>query len=142
MWVLIGVLLNFLLFVLFSVAYGNSQGRGQIGVAAEVYAEATATLNLSCICDLCHSCNNAWSLTQWMRPGIEPASSWILCWILNPLSHNRNSLKLGFKCMVISYRCRKKMALHECVWLGECCFFSSSVDCSKKDQKSSCCRIS
>ena len=31
------------------------------------------------------------SLTHWAKPGIEPASSWTLCWVLNPLSHNRNS---------------------------------------------------
>ena len=36
-----------------------------------------------------------------MRPGIKPASSQEQCWVLNPLSHNRNStshylrMKLG-----------------------------------------------
>ena len=25
-----------------------------------------------------------------MKPGIEPASSWTLCWVLNPVSHNEN----------------------------------------------------
>ena len=37
------------------------------------------------------ACSNAWFLTHCLRPGIEPASSWILGWVLNPLSHNRNS---------------------------------------------------
>ena len=36
-------------------AYAGSQARGQIGAADEAYATATATLNLSHICDLCHS---------------------------------------------------------------------------------------
>ena len=36
-------------------------------------------------------CSKAGSLTHWMRPGIEPASSWTLCQVLNPPSHNRNS---------------------------------------------------
>ena len=33
---------------------------------------------------------NAGSLTHGVRPGIEPASSWILSQVLNPLSHNGN----------------------------------------------------
>ena len=54
---------------------------------------------------LCHSHNiksepllqptaqlwQCWSLTHWVRPGIEPASSQTLCQVLNPLIHNRNS---------------------------------------------------
>ena len=35
---------------------------------------------------------NARSLTHWARPGIEPASSQALCWVLNPPGHSRNSL--------------------------------------------------
>ena len=34
---------------------------------------------------------NAGSLTPETRPGIEPTSSQTLCWVLNPLSHNRSS---------------------------------------------------
>ena len=45
------------------MAYGGSQARSRIGAAA-------ASLHRS------HS--NARSLTHWERPGIEPASSWIL----------------------------------------------------------------
>ena len=51
---------------------------------------------------LCHShsatsvtytaaCSNARSLTHWARPGIQPASSQTLCWVLNLLSYNRSS---------------------------------------------------
>ena len=29
---------------------------------------------------------------HWVRPGIEPSSSWMLCQVLNPLSHSRHSL--------------------------------------------------
>ena len=54
------------------------------------YITATATQDLSRIHNLCHS------LTHWERPGLEPTSSWILCWILNPLSHNKNSSKQYF----------------------------------------------
>ena len=35
--------------------------------------------------------SNAGSLTHWAGPGIEPASSWTLCQILNLLNHNGNS---------------------------------------------------
>jgi len=36
-------------------------------------------------------CSNAASLTHWVRPGIERASSWTLCWVLNLLRHSGNS---------------------------------------------------
>ena len=42
------------------------------------------------------ACGNAGSLTQWVRLGIKPVSSWILCWVLNLLSHNGNSGNLLF----------------------------------------------
>ena len=38
------------------------------------------------------ACGSAKSLTHWVRPGIELTSLWILCWVLNWLGHNRNSL--------------------------------------------------
>ena len=37
------------------------------------------------------ACSNARSLNHWVRPGIEPTSSWTLCQALNPLRHNENS---------------------------------------------------
>ena len=54
--------------------------------------------NLSCSCDLCHSCTNARSLTHCTRPGIKPELQQqpeLLqrnCRIFNPLCHNGNSL--------------------------------------------------
>ena len=44
-------------------AYGNSQAGGQIRAAAA---------------GLHHSHSNTGSLTHWLRPGIKPASSWVL----------------------------------------------------------------
>ena len=38
--------------------------------------------------------SNAGSLTQWVRPGIKPTSSQILCRVLHPMSHNGNSSRL------------------------------------------------
>ena len=41
-------------------------------------------------------CGHAGSLTHWVRPGIEPASSWTLCQVLNLLSHRRTPPMLNF----------------------------------------------
>ena len=68
------------------MAYGISQVRGQIRAAADAYAIAMATYITAC--------GNTESLTHWVRPGIEPASSQRYRQILNPLSHNGNSLIL------------------------------------------------
>ena len=73
-------------------AFGSSQARGRIRAAAA---------------DLCHSqgnkgselhlqlrlqlFSNPGSLTHWASPAIKTASSWTLCWVLNPLSHSGNS---------------------------------------------------
>ena len=45
----------FFLFRAAPVALGDSQSGGGIGAAAEDYTTATATTDLRCICDLCHS---------------------------------------------------------------------------------------
>ena len=42
----------FFLFMATPVAYGSSQARGRIGATAEAYTTATATPDLSIICDL------------------------------------------------------------------------------------------
>ena len=44
----------FFLFTVVPMAYGSSQARGQITAAAVAYAIVMATLDLSCICSLCH----------------------------------------------------------------------------------------
>ena len=38
------------------------------------------------------TCGSIRSLTHWARPGIKTSSSQRQHWVLNPLSHNRNSL--------------------------------------------------
>ena len=37
------------------------------------------------------ACGNTGSLTHSVRPGIDTASSWTLCQVLNPLNHNGNA---------------------------------------------------
>ena len=69
----------YLLFSATPMAYGVSQARGRIG--------AIVTQGLSCVCGLHTAHDNAGSLTHWARPGIVPASSWMLvrfvdCWAM------------------------------------------------------------
>ena len=79
-------------FVAAFMAYRSSQARVQVGAATEAYTTATATPDLSCICDLC--CG-LWQL-QIINPLIE-ARDWTCIlldtsWVLNQLSHNGNTL--------------------------------------------------
>ena len=67
---------RFFLFTAAPVAYGGSQAMGWI--------EAV-------IAGLITPCGNAKSLTHWARPGIKPACSRRLCWVLSLLSHSGNS---------------------------------------------------
>ena len=86
---------NLLLFFLFqaaSVTSGSSQARGRIGVAAEAYATAMAVLNLSCICDLCHSSQQCWILNPLTEAGDWTHILMDTSWILNLLRHKGNFL--------------------------------------------------
>ena len=56
------------------------------------YAAATAMLDPSHICNLCHSLWQRWILDPQERPGMEAASSQTLGWVLHSFSHNENSL--------------------------------------------------
>ena len=54
----------------------------RLGVKLEIqllaYTTATAMWDLGRVCNLYHSSHNVGSLTHWVRPRIEPTSSWIL----------------------------------------------------------------
>ena len=84
----------FFLFRATPVAYGCSQARVRIGAASGAYTTATATQDPSHACDLHHTHSNTGSPTHWVRPGIEPASSQTLCWVLNLLIQNEKSCLL------------------------------------------------
>ena len=60
----------------------------EMQLPANAIAMDMAMLDPSYICDPSYS---AWSLTHWVRPGIKPASSRTLCWVLNLQNHNGNS---------------------------------------------------
>ena len=68
-----------LLFRTSSITYGNSQARGRIrGAVASLHhshSNAGSELHLR-LTPTVHS--TVRSLTHWVRPGMEPASSWIL----------------------------------------------------------------
>ena len=59
----------------------------RLGVESELqllaYTTAIAMWDLSHVCDLQHSSGNTRPLTHWAKPGIKPASSWILVGFVN-----------------------------------------------------------
>ena len=73
----------------------------RLGVKSELqllaYTIGTATLDLRGICYQHHSLRHTRSLTHWTKAGIKPASSQTCCQVLNPLSHNGNSLLYTLK---------------------------------------------
>ena len=75
----------FLPFRAVPAAYGGSQARGWIGAAAASLhhsnSNARSEPSLQAIPQLTPS--NPGSLTHWARPGIDPASSWILVRFIN-----------------------------------------------------------
>ena len=69
-------------FLFFFTMHLQHMGVLRLGVKSELellaYTTATATQDPSHICGLHNSSWQHWSLTHWVRPGIEPTSSWIL----------------------------------------------------------------
>jgi len=69
------------------MAYGSSQARGQIGAAVMAYTTATATRELSQVCDL--------YLSSWQR------------WIPNPLSKARDRTRILMDTSQIRFCCAR-----------------------------------
>ena len=60
------------------------------------------------------ACGSARSITHWARLGIEPTSSWTLCWVLNLLSHNRIPwVEFKFLSQFSAKEINKSYSLHE-----------------------------
>ena len=93
---------SFFLFTAALVAYGSSRLGAELQLQLQVYA--TATLNPNSSVTYAAGCSNTESLTHWARPRIKHESSPTLCWVLNPLSHDGNSMLylfyLSFYCTV------------------------------------------
>ena len=85
----------FLFFCLFGAApmvYGGSQGLNR----SCSYATATATPNLSLVCNLYHSSWQCWLLNPLSEARDRTSIFMDTSQVCNPLSHNRNSSNLGF----------------------------------------------
>ena len=68
----------FFLFKAASVTYGSSRARGWIGAATASLGHSHSNRIWAVSSTYTSVSGNAGSLTHWARPGIEPASSWIL----------------------------------------------------------------
>ena len=67
-----------------TTAYEASQARGPVRAVAPAYAKASAAQDLSHVCDLNTTAHrNTGSLTHWVKPGIEPATSRFLVGFVN-----------------------------------------------------------
>ena len=91
----------FLLFRAKPKAYGSSQARGWIrAVAASPIPQPQQCRIWAMSLTYTTAHANAGSLTQWARPGIKPASSWILARFISTVPEFccGNSFQLVFKC--------------------------------------------
>ena len=79
--------------------------RLQVKSELQLLATATATQDPSHICDLRRSSDNTVSLTQWMRPGIEPASSWILVGLISVVPREELHYSTVLNITFISHQC-------------------------------------
>ena len=84
----------------------------RLGVQSELqllaYITATAMPDPSCICDLHHSSQQCQILNHCARPGIEPASSWVLVGFVNhramkgtPIATFLDSYRLWFRSITL-----------------------------------------
>ena len=95
-------------------AYGSAQARGRTGASSRrptpqpqgrwIWA-ASGTYTTPQ--------GNARSPTYWVRPEMEPTSSWRLCRVLNPLSHNRNSWVLYYATSLMGLEAEPRNQTHE-----------------------------
>ena len=65
------------------VAYASSQARVKLKLQFLAYTTATAMKDWNHVSNIPKAHGNAAYLTHWGRPGIEPASSWILVEFVN-----------------------------------------------------------
>ena len=78
------LLLVFYLFRAAPAASGSFRARGQIGaVAAGLYHKPQQCWIQAVSAAYTTTHNKAWSLTHWARPGIKPATSWLLVGFVN-----------------------------------------------------------
>ena len=97
------LLLFIFLFRAAPAPHGRSWARGGIGAAGASLCHSNSHSNAGSRSEphlqLMYSLQHTGSLTYWTRPRMEPTSSWTLCQVLNPLSHNWNSKTKLFICL-------------------------------------------
>ena len=72
------------------MAYGSPRTGAKLEMQLMAYAMATATLDLSCICDLCHGLWQRWILNPVSKARDQTHVVTEMMWVLNPLIHKRN----------------------------------------------------
>ena len=73
------------------------ESKMQLLASATAMASATATWDLSCVCNLQHSSQQCLILNHQVRPGIIPTSSWILLGLVTTVPPTGTPGKLWFK---------------------------------------------
>ena len=95
-------MIDWLLFLGLHLAYGDSQARGLIRAIAASLSHSQSNARSHLHLPPAMSCSSDGSLIHWVRPGLEPVSSWILlrfviCWA------KMGTPRICFRCYRISY---------------------------------------
>ena len=85
-------LIFFFLFTAAPEAYGSSQSGVKLELQLRPMLQPQQHWIPTLSVTYMTACGNTRSLTQWARPGFDPASSRALCQVFNLLSHNVNSV--------------------------------------------------
>ena len=96
------------------VAYGSFQARDWIRDAVADPQPQQHRIQAECVTDLFHNSGNAGYLIQWTRPGIEPASSWIIavnCWATMGTPYRYDSWSLTIRMALDRTREREYFSL-------------------------------
>ena len=112
------------LFRVVPTAYGYSKARGENGVTAASLHHShskTGIWAMSVTYTTVHS--NSWSPTHWVRPGIEPASSWILVRFISTVPQWKLQELLLFT-SIPAFICRLFVSSHsdKCEVISHCSF--------------------
>ena len=98
------------------VAYGSSQARDLIRTVASGLRHSNSNVGSKLPVMYVAVCGNTRSLIYWARPGIKPASLWILVRFFNPLNHNGNSIKWNLKAS--TYNIKENSLYYPCFFIA------------------------
>ena len=120
-------------------AYGSSQAKVKLELQLPAYTTATATWDLSHVCDPHHNSQQCWILNPLSRARDRTSSSWIIDSLL--LSHNRNSYITNFIINGLLYQNRLfcKLCRDPKVFLSQNAYFNLPPKIRIGDIPSECC---